>query len=286
MNQRSRKYKITSGALLSLLTSLILFTSVHAQTAEQTIAFARQQMSEGHYEQAVNALNRVFYFDNGVHHPEVLPLLADNSFLTSDFESARNFYDISYNQEKNDSIKTEYFIKKVLCSIRKADYTEAIGDLYSNTIEADSNQQWNIDLMTGLVLFHLEKYDESKNHFLKCADSSQKQNIDEEFARIRKIEKRYRPGLAGIMSIVLPGSGQIYCGDYKNGLNSLFLLGGLLGSAVLLSVPYTFIDASIIVLPWFQRYYIGGYKKASVIALNRQNEKKGQVLLDILDTLQ
>jgi len=286
MNQQGRKYKTVSGALLSLLISCCLLSSVKAQTAEQLVAFAKEQMLEGNYEQAGNALSRVFWFDNGVRYPEVLPLLADNAYLSADFGSARYYYELSYNQENNDSLKTEYFLKKVLCSIQLGNYPEAMGDLYSTSVTADSLQQWNLDLITGMALYKLEKFDESKGYFLRCAAKDQQERIIQEFSRIRKIERRYSPRLAGIMSIVIPGSGQVYCGDYKNGINSFLLLAGLISSGVLLAGPYTVIDASIIVLPWFQRYYIGGYQKAALIAADRQNEKKSSVLINILHTLQ
>jgi hypothetical protein len=52
-----------------------------------------------------------------------------------------------------------------------------------------------------------------------------------------------------------------------------------------LSASIQFIDAAIIVFPWFQRYYMGGYQKAYTITLDKQKAKKSEVLAHLMVVL-
>ena len=72
-----------------------------------------------------------------------------------------------------------------------------------------------------------------------------------------------------MLSIILPGSGQVYSGDLKDGLNSLLLLSGLfyLGTSGSLINP-------VAIFPFFYRYYIGGILNAKQTAGEKRKEKQ------------
>lgn len=68
------------------------------------------------------------------------------------------------------------------------------------------------------------------------------------------------PLLASVMSAIVPGTGQIYSGRIKEGINSIVLLGGL--------TAFCFAAPEIIVLtaPTLSRYYWGGIYHANLYA--------------------
>ncbi len=78
------------------------------------------------------------------------------------------------------------------------------------------------------------------------------------------------PKTARVLSMILPGAGQFYAGDIKNGLNSL-LLNALLGFwFVTTGLAYTFVDAAATVTPWLFRYYGGGIRRAGEIVEKKE----------------
>jgi hypothetical protein len=148
-----------------------------------------------------------------------------------------------------------------------------------------NDQQWQFNLLAGMASFYLDDFETARNYLLKCAEASVTQVIDSGFTVIGHLEKRYNPKLARVMSIIFPGSGQIYAGDLKNGLNSFGLIAGLAATATALSASILFIDAAIIIFPWFQRYYMGGYQKAYAITLDKQKNRKNEVFAHLIMTL-
>jgi hypothetical protein len=86
------------------------------------------------------------------------------------------------------------------------------------------------------------------------------------------------------MSIFLPGLGQFYAGDIKNGLNSLLLTGGFFTIGFIVAINYSLVDAMVAVVPWIQRYYVGGYNRAAGIAENKKKSKQDKVYQAILQT--
>ena len=83
--------------------------------------------------------------------------------------------------------------------------------------------------------------------------------------------------------MILPGSGQIYSGDFKNGINSILLTGGLAALGVLMYNQYSLLDAFLAVFPWFFRYYQGGYEKAKNIAHDKRAIRRDKTYKKVLE---
>jgi TM2 domain-containing membrane protein YozV len=106
--------------------------------------------------------------------------------------------------------------------------------------------------------------------------------LDLEFKAIKKSEKRFNPHTAWMLSMILPGTGQFYAGEVIEGFNSSLLLGGLFFSAVLIAKEYSFFIALVTILPWFQRYYMGGANKAERLTMEKQMVKRNDSYQSIL----
>ncbi len=284
MTKSGNSYTVVWQILLLVLFS---FQSVivAAQSPAETLNFARGQIETGNYSLANKALNRLIFFDNGIQHPETFELLAESYFHLKEYSNAWNFYDLASIRTDNDSSRANFVAMKVACRLYEKLYNEALIDLMSFQGKITNEQQWQFDLLAGMASFYLEDYETARNYLLKCADTTITPVIDSGFTVIGHLEKRYNPRLARVMSIILPGSGQIYAGDIKNGLNSFGLVFGFAATAAGLSASIQFIDAAIIVFPWFQRYYMGGYQKAYTITLDKQKARKNEVLAHLMVVL-
>lgn len=270
--------------LLSIVFSLG-FLLAGGQNADQTMAFAREQISYGNYNEAKKALSRVLFFDNGVQYPETFGMLADLYFRQSDFENAWNFYDHASIVSGNDSLKAEFTLLKASCRLYSRDYNESLMDLMSYQGNISDHQQQQFDILFAITYFYLNDYEKSELHFKKSADSTLYNTIEQGFLDISRAGKRYNPRTARLLSIFLPGSGQMYAGDYKNGFNSLLLVSGFAVAGIGLSGIVRFYDAAIIVFPWFQRYYMGGYQKAYSITEARRQSVRNDILRQLIEEM-
>ena len=82
--------------------------------------------------------------------------------------------------------------------------------------------------------------------------------------------------------MIIPGSGQIYAGDWRNGLNSLLLTGGLMTLGIYTISAAGFIDGIVMVGPWYQRYYTGGFKRAETSVNALKKKVRYEVLQEML----
>lgn len=287
MINSGNKFIKKSVLFLTILCSVIPALS-DAQNPEQTYAFALSQRGQGNYDIAIKSLKRIQFFDDQNNFPGLYKIIAECYYQQANYENAYYYYDLASIQAENDSLLPEIVARKVTCRLFGHQYQEALIDLLSFNSNLNTFQQQQFDMLFGITYFYLGDYNESKRYFLKSTDSLQIQqigNLNEDFRHLRKIEKRYNPKTSRVMSIIIPGSGQMWAGDYRSGLNSILLISGLLSATAALSGTLSIVDSFVIIAPWFQRYYMGGYQKAYEIAKARQQKEKNKVLAHMVHLL-
>lgn len=276
-----------SGALLIILFSTCLISG-SAQTLNETYAYAENLKESGNYELAIKNYKRVLFFDSAYIYPQTSWQIADCFYASAQYTDALYFYQQAFNEAANDSVRAASTIMKAATNIRLHDYNNALIDIYSFTGTANSEQKFNLRILEGIVCYNVGKYKEAELNFNNAATLAGFHDtikLEKRFKAIEKIEHRYNPKQARVMSIIIPGLGQTYSGNYVSGINSFVLTMGLLTGAVLLTTNINPVDAFLIVLPWFQRYYMGGYRNAYNLTLDKQSEKKQENLKEIINML-
>lgn len=252
-----------------------------AQSADQVFKMALQQKKEGSYELAIKSLKRLMFFDGEMQYPSVMMELADCYFVLNEFNSSYYYYDLAGNQAPSDSVKALCLIRKVACKLYQRELNEAKVELLSIDTNLLKGYKLDYHLLNGITYYSLGDYSTSRNYFNLCAPG----NLDSVnlcFNNIIQMQRRFKPGVAKVMSMIVPGSGQIYAGDWKNGLNSLFLTAGFLSLGAAMMGSLSFIDSAVLVLPWFQRYYTGGFLKAHDITRQRLDSELNENLLQLV----
>jgi hypothetical protein len=279
-----KKCTIMHGILLSTIFSLT--NLLNAQTFEETIKFADSQFSQANYQLAVKEYQRALFFGSGRSTDYLYRQIANAFFKNQQFEQANYFYDISYKTATNDSIKKELIFNKSQSYLLSGDFQKSVYELTS----LDSNLSVYFinkrNFYFAVSYFGLEDFKKSEMYFLNLTEGrpEAKQEIQKLFNSKIKLY-RPNPKTAKTLSRILPGSGQIYSGDIKNGLNSIILTGGLALLGVHMYNEYTLFDSFMSVFPWFLRYYQGGYNKAYEIAKRKRTIRRNMTYKQILKVL-
>lgn len=275
MRSGIRFMKLYVLILFSLLPGLALI----AQSFEETIDFADNQLRTGDRDVALKAYHRALFFSNGENNLYLFNQIADISYMNEDYDSANKYYGLAYNQSDKDSTATELLFRKSACQILSKNYQFAIIDLL--TIDDTSMAVKNrVDFYLGTCYFGLEDFENARKYFSSCVDENSIMALESLF----NDKDLYSPSprKARVMSMIIPGMGQTYSGDIKSGVNSLALSAGLIALVVKVSIKFTFLDGVVMILPWYQRYYMGGYNNAEEIAKWRRQEKRNDIFSDVL----
>jgi len=252
---------------------------LHAQNFEETISFADNQLKSGELTTALKAYQRALFFSEGRSNLYLFRQIAELAYFNKDYETAQKYFGLAYNQSDIDSLRTELLFRKAFCQILNKNYQFALIDLFSvDDTSLIVKNRLNFYLAT--CYFGLEDFSKARTFFKPCVAFKDTAELTSLFARHKILTPS--PKKARIMSMIFPGAGQIYSGDFKAGLNSLLLTSGLIAVGVNISIQYRPIDAVFSILPWFQRYYTGGYGKAEEIALRKRQLKRNNVYNKIL----
>ncbi len=255
------------------------------QNLEETRRFADQLFVNGHYSLALSSYHRIAYFDRQKTDPGLLLKIADCYLANNDLNHALEYYDHSYFAENSDSLKVEILFKKAACYIKTLRYNLALVELLSLD---DTNDSWfssRLHFYMGMCWFGLEDFPQSNHCFVEAAKTEdQRARIQAIFADPHNFN-RPNPKLASWLSIFIPGSGQIYTGEIVDGINSMLLTGSFVALAFYLAVTSSPLDAILTALPWFQRYYQGGFTRAEEFAKQKRAENRSQTFDRILMVL-
>mgnify|MGYP000951449752 CR=1 FL=1 len=266
---------------------LILITNSLAsfgQSLVQTFDFANQLYQQKSYQNAVEAYKRVVYFDStSLYSIQIYPKIADCLFNLKKYQESADYYDLAYFSAEDSLLKDTYILKKISCFLILQQYDYAEIEFLNLGSELPKNLEYDKNFSEAILRFAKEEYDLSEQIFKKLASDTLAVNAL--FKKNTKVNK-ISPKKAKIMSMIMPGLGQLYVGDIKNGLNSFILSAGLFALGVRSAIINNPLDAAISVLPWFQRYYQGGFKKAELIAIAKIQEKRYKIYNQLLDEVE
>jgi tetratricopeptide (TPR) repeat protein len=265
---------------LILITNAVSF----GQSLDQTFGFANQLYEQKSYPNAVEAYKRVLFFDSAaVFSNQVFPKIADCLFKLQKYQESAQYYDLAYFSAHDSVLKNAYVLKKISCFLILKQYDYAEVELLGLDENLALPQKKEKDFNEAVLRFAKGEYDVSEQIFKSLVSDSAK--VDLLFEKNKKVSK-ISPKKAKIMSMIVPGLGQLYVGDVKNGLNSFVLSVGLFSLGLRSALINNPLDAAISTLPWFQRYYQGGFKKAELIAIARIQEKRYKIYNQLLDEVE
>lgn len=270
-----------------LILFILISGSCFSQDLKQSFDFANELFAKKDYFGAGVTYRRVIYFDKtDIYRKDCYKNIADCLYETQQYEEAADYYELAFFQQKTDSAKAEIIFRKMSCYLIQNNFEYAEIELLNLPPNLNAEQSKRKTFYTAVLNFSVEKYDLAKTQFLSLVDSTNiesQKKVEQLFIKNEKINK-LNPRTARIMSMIIPGLGQFYAGDIKNGANSILLTVGIATWGVVTAVRSTSpFDVLVTAAPWFQRYYMGGYKKAEQITINEKKKRRSKVYNLILD---
>jgi len=250
---------------------------IQSHDLPSVIGFGDSLFISGNYIVALQEYRRAYFFAGDELKLPLSLKIAECCLALEDFEIARNFYDSAARYSEHNDIRIECEFQKIYTFMMEGNFGYALFILNHFEAGNETRLQKRKSLYQGLCCFGTGQFEESHMHFLNTlsqTDTLKIARLQELYGDIKKL-KRPVPGLAMALSIIVPGAGQVYAGDVKDGLNSLFLLGGL----VYIGISGLFINP-LVTVPFVQRYYLGGIINAQRTAREKRTKKQYDYLAE------
>ncbi len=274
-----------------LLFFLCWISTVHflpAQTVDESLLFAREQVAAGHTSLALKTYQRVLFFSGDRYRDECQRQLAALYADLGDFERSTFYCDLLYQSAGTDSLRYEALFSKTGLLMLQNQYKKALLELLSLPKNLPDPWMSRKQLYLGAAHFGIHEFDLARADLLplfSTTDIAGRAEFERLMHQAERVSRK-SPKTARVLSMILPGAGQFYAGDYKNGINSL-LLNALLGYwFVSTGIAYTFVDAAATVTPWLFRYYGGGIRRAGEILEKKKEERLRKVFRKVLAELE
>ncbi len=255
-----------------------------AQNLEETLKFADFQFELGNYQLALKEYQRVLFFNNEKNLQYIYEQVGSTFFYQKDYKKAAHYYELSFKTTDSDSLKTELIFKKATCLIFNKNYKLAGFELLNLSDSLDFQYSNKKNFYLAVCYWGMEDFEKAKNSFLEILPNENKSATEEINLLFRKKRNLHRPNpkTAKLLSIFIPGSGQIYSSDLKNGINSFVLTGVFVAIGIYMTQFYSIFDAVLTSIPWFMRYHKGGYRAAHKIAQQKRDNRRNETYQEVL----
>lgn len=269
-----------------LVCSCFVVIGLNGQSLEQTYAMAQSFQAQEQYEAAIAAYERVIFFDKRQEfQAESYRQLGNCAEAIGQYKKADRYLNFAYYLSAKPLIQREIQFQQIRIRLLQQNFVGAQEELWVLGRLAQS-ELGTYHLYGFVAAFGQGIYDSAEVHidFFVGDNDSLALVVDELFEQNAKVS-RISARKAKILSIILPGLGQFYAGEIKAGINSLGLTAGILVLAVQVAMRSSALDAIFSIVPWFTRYYQGGYQRAADMAILKQERRRAEVYQGLLGAI-
>lgn len=240
------------------------------------------------YEHAIIELKRILFYSDTLNN-ESIQLIAKCNEQLNRPDRAIEAYNELYRIESNDSLRLEVKFEIIRLYLLSEKPIYAIQELVlldtGNSLFFEQKKRFYL----SLVYFRLNDYGMSHANmrmFLELVnDNKHSAGIDSLFNEAARNYSRSSKGFV-IASGLVPGSGMVMNGFYKDGINSFLLNTIIITSSVYASMRLHPFDALLTFFPLISRYYIGGLQKTKELAGDKKVNQNNIIYNELLKTIQ
>jgi hypothetical protein len=255
-----------------------------AQTSEEAFLLAKSLYAEANYDQAILEANRAVFFNDSLKVPAFL-------FLSGCYEKKEMYYEaincltVAAEFEFNDSLYKDLVFRKINLYLRNKQPAYAFIELSQLNCDNSVYFSTRLDLYYTLAYFQISDFNNSEKYSEKLLMrySGYDSCFLEKFF-LKAIRNSERSTLIpALSSALLPGSGQLMNGYYRDAANS-FVLNAVLAAVTYISfVRLRPLDAIITMFPFVHRYYLSNIFIARDMALSKKESVKVDMYNELLD---
>ena len=274
-----------------LITIILLFCAASASASDYALDLGDYLFALQSYDEAITEYKRFLFF-----HPDA-PQASDalykiglayrsEQLWTEAIEAMK----AAIQQTEEVTLKAERRIDLAVTMIANGQYNLALLELFKVSAQSPSDRLRRRALFLQgvpyLYMFNWQNARQALNAYFDGIPASQQKA---EAINTLFEEANHRPQksatVAKILSTLLPGAGQTYVGDWKNGLNAL-VLNSLLGFvSVDTAIDKRYQDAAFSALFLFLRYYLGNRYRAGEAAKQFNERSDRQHAAEMLRAL-
>lgn len=283
---------IFKSALLILIFSLLAFEKKILSAQDITFQLAGKFFANGNDEAAITEYKRFIFFNPD--HDSVGAAYYQIGIAhrnQEEWSAAIDAIQTSISLTIDARLKEKRKIDIAIINIARGEYSTAEFDLlriayFSDNIEIKRKAYFFL----GLCYIYRFKWEEARqafDQFFTNSLTTEQAKIDSLFTTASELNLK-SPRLAKWLSTFIPGSGQLYVGDIRNGINALVLNSIIIYFFVDALLEQRLQDALIGDLFLLERYYRGNRANAERIAreFNEEiNRKFAQTIIENLRKL-
>lgn len=282
---------MTKRLVISIRSAFVLLILVTNVLVAQDEAFilANQFLEFGNNDQAITEFERFIFFNPESELVREAYLKISEAYQRQgNWENSVKALQYAIARAETDSMKEVIKITLARNLLASGSYSNAEFELlrlahYSSYSDIKNRARFLLGIC-HLYTFKWQSAQKDLNVYFARESPIIQSRIDSLIATTGKIKYK-SPAKAKWLSRFLPGAGQIYASDWRNGLDAL-ALNGILGVLFVKSIIDGRIDDAFIgYFTLLQRYYQGNIYHAQNIATNYNERENKKMALKILDLL-
>lgn len=209
--------KLTIIFAFAVLPSLLLAQKEDIYDYNHSLKFANYLFENGDYEFAAKEYYRIFAIETTATDTLVNTRFAQSLFYSRQYQKLQTILDTKFQEKGIPCYIKSTYLKSIILSSSTFELSTTIGNDQCFT---EDEQSYYI-LANKLLHF---QYTEAKNFYHQYENTP---TLSPFASSINAIEQaRYKkPWVSFLMSAVVPGTGKAYCGFWKDGLFSFFMIG-------------------------------------------------------------
>ena len=260
-NKKCRPKMLIKRIGLSLLLILCGFT---ASADETPLSLGAHFFSLGNYDAAITEYKRfVFFHPDDARAGEAyhnIGLAYREQQMWGEAVAAMR---IAIQHTADKTTKTERQLALAVTLIASKNYDMGVLELIKVTLRNPSEAQYRRAMfLQGVAHLYQFRWKEARAALKNYTDDAALDTHLEAALKAPRKSMRF----AKFLSIILPGAGQVYAGNWRDGLNA-FVLNGALGFATVdAALDGHYMDAVLWATALFLRYYQGNYYRAEEAA--------------------
>lgn len=265
------------------LCGIFRLLTLQAQDLDSTMDMARNALVVKQYADAELLWMRAAFFGKSDSLWESSAALAEVYFQEGRYAEAAEAFDYAARLAPTDSLLQACTFRAAAAGLQVKNYADVRKRLENMGPLDDSLAETRRQFYLGSAAYGMQDFVMAEAHWGGCTSG------EFELARLKELFEQHaklKSGHAGIaiaLSQLIPGLGQLYIGHPGKALNSLVLVGVIVGGGIYLGAVVGIADALLLFLPPFIRYYEGGAIRAGKDAKSKLEQRKLQILEQMLE---